>query len=57
MKVMMIEAVRIGYANADPAAGVESFTEKHKVRGIITPDEILASFYHIKGIRRGLIGV
>jgi integrase len=44
MKVMMKEAVRRGYANADPAAGVESFTEKFKVRGIITPDEIQSLF-------------
>ena len=44
MKVMMKEAVRKGYANADPAAGVESFTEKFKVRGVITPDEIHALF-------------
>ena len=40
MKVMMKEAVRRGYVNADPATGVDSFTEKFKVRGIITPDEI-----------------
>jgi hypothetical protein len=44
MKVMMKEAVRKGYATADPAAGVESFTEKFKVRGIIIPDEIHALF-------------
>ncbi len=44
MKVMMKEALRRGYVNADPAAGVESFTEKYKVRGIITPDEIKALF-------------
>jgi integrase len=44
MKVMMKEAVRRGYASADPAAGVESFTEKYKVRGIITPEEIHALF-------------
>ena len=40
----MKEAVRRGYTSADPAAGVESFTEKYKVRGIITPDEIHALF-------------
>jgi integrase len=44
MKVMMKEALRRGYLNADPAAGVESFTEKFKVRGIITPEEIHALF-------------
>ncbi len=44
MKVMMKEALRRGYVNADPAAGVESFTEKYKVRGIITPEEINALF-------------
>ena len=44
MKVMMKEALRRGYVNADPAAGVESFTEKYKVRGIITPEEIHALF-------------
>jgi integrase len=40
MKVIMKEALRRGYVNSDPAAGVESFAEKYKVRGIITPDEI-----------------
>jgi site-specific recombinase XerD len=40
MKVMMKEALRHGYLNSDPAAGVESFAEKYKVRGIITPEEI-----------------
>ncbi|MGO9412372.1 MAG: hypothetical protein ACLQCB_16660 [Spirochaetia bacterium] len=30
--------------NADPAVGVESFTEKYKVRGIITPEEISVLF-------------
>ena len=44
MKVMMKEALRRGYVNADPAVGVESFTEKYKVRGIITPEEIQALF-------------
>jgi integrase len=44
IKVMMKEAVRRGYASADPAEGVESFTEKYKVRGIITPEEIHALF-------------
>ncbi len=44
MKVIMKEAVRRGYASADPAAGVECFAEKYKVRGIITPDEIHALF-------------
>lgn len=44
MKVMMKEALRRGYINADPAVGVESFTEKYKVRGIITPEEISALF-------------
>ena len=33
MKVMMKEALRRGYVNADPAAGVESFAEKYKVQG------------------------
>jgi integrase len=44
MKVMMKEALRRGYVNADPAVGVESFAEKYKVRGIITPEEINALF-------------
>ncbi len=44
MKVMMKEALRRGYINTDPAAGIESFTEKYKVRGIITPEEIQALF-------------
>ena len=40
----MKEALRRGYVNADPAVGVESFTEKYKVRGIITPEEISVLF-------------
>lgn len=44
MKVMMKEGLRRGYINTDPAAGVESFAEKYKARGIITPDEIQSLF-------------
>jgi site-specific recombinase XerD len=44
MKVMMKEAVRKEYVNAGPAVVVESFNEKHKVRGLITPNEIHALF-------------
>ena len=44
MKVMMKKALRRGYVNADSAVGVESFREKYKVRGIITPEEINAPF-------------